>query len=41
MDKTGVKLIIFFAEVIVSKRQLRGRLGDVVQIHVVTFGVIF
>ena len=34
MDKTGVKLLIFCVDVIKSKRQLRGKLGHVVQIHV-------
>ena len=34
MDKTGTKLLIFLVEVINSKRQLRGKLGHVVQIHV-------
>ena len=34
MDKTGEKLLIFCVDVIKSKRQLRGKLGHVVQIHV-------
>ena len=34
MEKTGVKLLIFCVDVINSKRQLRGKLGHVVQIHV-------
>ena len=34
MDKTEVRLLIFCVDVINSKRQLRGKLGHVVQIHV-------
>ena len=34
MDKNGVKILIFFEELINSKRQLKGKLGHVVQIHV-------
>ena len=34
MDKYGVKLLIFFEELLNSKRQLKGKLGRVVQIHV-------
>ena len=34
MYETGVKLLIFLVEVIDSSRQLRDKLGRVVQIHV-------
>ena len=34
MDKNGEKILIFFEELINSKRQLKGKLGHVVQIHV-------
>ena len=34
MDKNGVKILFFFEELIISKRQLKGKLGHVVQIHV-------
>ena len=33
MDKTGVKLLIFCVEVLNSIRQLREKLGHVIQIH--------
>ena len=34
MDKTNTKLLIFLEEVMNSKRQVKGKLGQVVQIHV-------
>ena len=34
MVKIGIKLLIFFIQAIKSKRKIRGKLGQVVKIHV-------